>query len=264
MANIQDLFENQNRIEETLALRMADFEKTFKAASSSESKPNLDQLAQDYRCFKESVLSILQTFRSQIQALTLHTDELETYNRRNALLFTGIEEMDGEDCKSLITNVIQSTMNLTDIQASNIYFCHRLGAKKLSGSRPILVRFHDITIRNTIWAEKRRLKSSSTVLSEFLTKPRQAIFGAARKHFGINRCWSRDGAIFIKLPNEERKRIATRDDLDQLTTKFPSSLKSSSDQDKDGAKARPAAAASAAATRPPVTRRNISRAKTAK
>ncbi|KOB57407.1 Uncharacterized protein OBRU01_25734, partial [Operophtera brumata] len=77
-------------------------------------------------------------------------------------------------------------------------------------------------IRNYIWLEKKRLKSSPTVISEFLTKTRQAIFSTARRsHFGIRSCWTRDGAVFVKLPNDDRKRIASMEELDLLMNKFP-------------------------------------------
>lgn len=62
MANVQELFENQKRIEECLASRMEEFEKSFRTASSSESKPQLDKLAEDFRTFKDTVWSDSDSF----------------------------------------------------------------------------------------------------------------------------------------------------------------------------------------------------------
>lgn len=237
---MQNILDNQNRIEESLTARMAEFEKIFKASSSSDSKLSLDKLTQDYKIFKDNVWSILQLLRSQVQSVASQTDDLETYNRRNALLFSGIEEKDSENCKDLVINIIQTTMGLTGVQASCMYSCHRLGTKSPSRTRPILARFTDATIRNMIWMEKRRLKSSPTVIGEFLTKPRQSVFGIARRHFGINRCWTRDGAVFIKLPNNERRRITTAEELEHLTSKFPSTHIKTSTVSGDRAKTGPA------------------------
>lgn len=259
MSNVQNLLDNQSRIEESLALRMADFEKAFKAASSSNSELTIDKLAEDYKNFKDSVMSILQLLRSQIQAVALQTDELETYNRRNALMFKGIEESDNEDCKKLITEVIKSTMNFTDIEASSIYSCYRLGSKANSICRPILVRFADVTIRNTIWKEKRRLKSTSKVLSEYLTRSRQIIFSSARSHFGIHSCWTRDGAVFIKLPNNDFKRIVTMESLELLMSSHPSETKKPIKTAKVRLRTeRTASPPTAAAHQPPQTRKATS------
>lgn len=224
MAKVEDLFEAQRSIEASLSSRMDIYEKSLKLAASSDNKPGLEELSKDFKNFRDMAWSVLQAMRSQIRALSLQVDDIDTYNRRNALLFSGIPESDSEDCIVAVISVINSTMNISDIKSDAIQLCHRLGAKKTTGCRPILVRFTNLRLRNYIWVEKKRLKSSPTVISEFLTKTRQAVFSTARSHFGIRSCWTRDGAVFVKLPNDDRKRIASMEELDLLIKKFPAAL----------------------------------------
>lgn len=255
MANVQEVLDTQKSIEETLSSRMAEFEKQFKIASVEDNKHSLDNLAQEFKSYKEMVWSIFQMLRSLIQSLKLQVDDLDSYNRRNALLFSGIEEKNNEDCKALLLEIIRSTMNFSDMQASSILSCHRLGTKNSSHSRPILVRFVNVSTRNEVWNEKKRLKSSPAVLSEFLTKPRQAIFSTARKHFGITRCWTRDGKILVLLPNNDRRHVSTMDELALLMAEFPPKSvpkKTSDHRPRSGSGSGPAPAA---ASVPPQTRR---------
>lgn len=257
MVNVQEVLDNQRRIEESLAARMCEIERSITAASGSESKPSIDKLTQEYRAFRDIVLSTLQLLRAQVQSLTGHIDELDTYNRRNALLFSGVKEKDGEDCAAVILNIINSSMNFPNINSSSMYVSHRLGVRNNTRTRPILVRFEDIKTRNLIWQEKKRLKSTPTVLSEFLTKSRQEVFANARKHFGINRCWTRDGAIMVKLPTNDRKRIITAGELDQLMVKFPSTSHTVGTE-KEATTQRPktgTSSATATIPEPPMTRK---------
>ncbi|KOB64057.1 Uncharacterized protein OBRU01_22687 [Operophtera brumata] len=155
------------------------------------------------------------------RALTRHVDELDSYNRKDALLFSGIPESDNEDCTAAVLSVTNSVMKINDLTQNSIRLCHRLGSRKPTGCRPILVRFHDIRMRNTVWNEKKSLRTSTTVIHEFLTRSRQTIFAVARRHFGIKNCWTRDGVIFVKIPNNDRRRIGTMEELDQLKENHP-------------------------------------------
>ncbi|KOB78598.1 Uncharacterized protein OBRU01_02090 [Operophtera brumata] len=218
MANVQDVIENQRNIEATLASRMTAFEQELRSAAN---KTPLQDLSQDYKNFRDLVWSVLKALRTQIQALTRHVDELDSYNRKDALLFSGIPESDNEDCTAAVLSVTNSVMKINDLTQNSIRLCHRLGSRKPTGCRPILVRFHDIRMRNTVWNEKKSLRTSTTVIHEFLTRSRQTIFAVARRHFGIKNCWTRDGVIFVKIPNNDRRRIGTMEELDQLKENHP-------------------------------------------
>lgn len=227
MAKIEDILEIQRNIVDSLDKRMTDFELQLKSSLSTDSsKPNLEKLHSDYKEFKSSVWNILGLLKSLILNLASQIDDVDNQSRRNALLFGGIEESDGENLTSKILSTIQVLMGFSDIQPSSIQHCHRLGVRSNNRIRPILVRFTNLDVRNSIWRNKKKLKSSPVVLSEFLTKTRQTIFLRARKHFGIKNCWTLHGAIYIKLDNNEKLRILSSEQLDDLIIKHPTAVSS--------------------------------------
>lgn len=131
---------------------MRDFELQLRSSSSTDSsKPNLEKLHNFYKVFKSSVWNILGLLKSLILNLTLQIDEVDNQSRRNALLFGGIEEFNGENLTSKIRSTIQVLKGFSDIQPSAIQHCHRLGVKSDNRFRPILVRFTNLDVRNSTW-----------------------------------------------------------------------------------------------------------------
>lgn len=223
--NIKEVLDSQKRIEEVLLSKMSEFEHQLQAQTTG-GKPDLEKLTKEFYEFKNLVSTMFCSMNSQIQSLTSQVDSLDNFQRRDALLFSGISETENEDCIASVLNIINGNMNLPDVHPRSIYTCHRLGGKSTDRSRPILVRFTNIYTRNSVWSVKKTLKTTSVVISEFLTRTRQAIFTQARKHFGITRCWSQGGNIFIKLPDNERKRVASAQDLERLIANHPMSVSS--------------------------------------
>ncbi|CAG4930217.1 unnamed protein product [Colias eurytheme] len=91
-----------------------------------------------------------------------------------------------------------------------------MGRSNSDRPRPIVVKFKDISLKRKIWSAKKDLKGSGITLSEFLTKSRHDLFMAARKRFGVERCWTRDGNIFLIGPDGNRHQINAPADLDDI------------------------------------------------
>ncbi|XP_047538577.1 pickpocket protein 28-like [Vanessa atalanta] len=87
-----------------------------------------------------------------------------------------------------------------------------------SKPRPIVVKFTETAIRDKVWFAKTKLKGTGVTESEFLTKSRHNVFLEARKRFGINKCWTRDGLIHIIAPDGSRHRAECLSDLDSIST----------------------------------------------
>ena len=94
----------------------------------------------------------LDTLRKRITSLELQLQteienniKLEQYTRRENLRFNNIEEIEGEDCKSVIHDIIKNDLG---IDAKNIKFhaVHRVGKNVEDRHRPIIARF--ISARN--------------------------------------------------------------------------------------------------------------------
>lgn len=221
MTTAKDILEKQMSIESMITSRLNDFEKKLNASTSSEQKPELVDLARDFASFKEMVVGVLRLLQDQVTSLAGRVEEMDCLSRRNALLFSGVEENDGEDPEALITHIVSGKMGLADFDRSQIQHCVRIGVKNPKRSRPILVKLAGISVKASIWGRKTQLKSSGIVVGEFLTKSRQEFYARARRHFGVNACWTMNGAVFIKLADGNKVRIVSAVQLDELCRKHP-------------------------------------------
>ncbi|CAG9790355.1 unnamed protein product [Diatraea saccharalis] len=197
--------------------------------SQLQDNQNLVQMDQLFSCRKRTDFSSFKTFvwkslgiiKSQIELLALGVDHLDTHSRRKVLLFHGIREDKDEVVISKIGAVLNNQMQMVELSSDTIETCHRLGAKKKDVSQPILVRFTTMKHRMAVWNRKTQLKGSNVTLSEFLTKARQDIFVAARKHFGRKKCWSTEGTIIVLLSDGTKRKIFSNSELQQLILKYP-------------------------------------------
>lgn len=239
-----------------IASRLDDFESRMKAISTSEKKTDVDVLASDFAAFKDMVLCVLRLLQDQVASLANQVDEMDCQSRRNALIFSGVQEQDGEDPAATVSGIV-TKMGVVGFDKSAIQHCVRIGAKNPKRPRPILVRLASISIKASVWAHKKQLKSSGTVVSEFLTKSRQDIYARARRHFGMSASWTWNGAVFLKLADGTNVKVATAAQLDELCRKHPAATPTTSAAARTPidkpvtkpSKLTPAAAAAAPATR---------------
>ena len=203
--------------------RMDKYESELQKVTSAPSfvHPDVASLSREFSDFELFVWKSLSMMKSQMELLSHGLDQHETASRRKVLLFHGVAEDNGEKIKEVFMKILSDRMKIVDVSQSDIQVCHRLGISK-GKSRPILVRFVHYNHRLLVWDAKTTLKNTGITISEFLTKPRHQLFIAARKHFGINRCWSSEGKIVISLPDKSRRKIERINDLQSLITQYPS------------------------------------------
>lgn len=234
------LTKNMEDVVTMIESRMNNFDKALASTQSSLQSPSssasgsLSALASEFSTFKELVWKTLAMLRQQLQLLTKGFDEHEMHARRKVLLLHGLPEASDEQVEKSTCDVFHKHLKLLNIDSSSIDVCHRIGVKK-DKPRPILVRFTTMKHKNLVWTSKTNLKGSGFTITEFLTKPRQELFVAARKHFGMKYCWTADGAVVIALPDKSRKKIANASELQALVEKFP---QESSAQDQKPARSR--------------------------
>lgn len=219
MSQLAEILTIQKNLEENFTRKMGELETQIQSAGPA--KETVNKVAEEFRTFRELVFSILGLLRTQIGECMKQIDSLETRQRRKTLLFQGCTEVDGEDCTSVILNVLNNKLALKNVSSSSIKECHRLGARSQEHNRPILVRFTNENIKSNVWRAKSNLKGCSISLKEFLTKPRQSIFIKARAHFGMRSCWTQDGIIVIKTTNGTRHKVTAMEELSPLLLKFP-------------------------------------------
>lgn len=192
--------------------RMAQFE----AELNKKSTNNTGTLADEFAVFKSFVLQSLKSFSQHIETLAREVDNMEMRSRRNMLLFHGIEEHKDEDPSKVVAETIKQRLKL-NFTSADIKRCHRMG-RQSSGDkpRPVVVKLKTSELRNSVWSSKAKLKGTGITVSEFLTRSRHNTFMAARERFGITKCWTRDGYVYVLSSDGSRHRISTLAELDKV------------------------------------------------
>ncbi|KOB61983.1 Uncharacterized protein OBRU01_25155 [Operophtera brumata] len=150
---------------------------------STASSASLEQLAAEVKQYKVGMKLAIDLIRTQMTQVTALVDDVESRGRRKFLLFRGIEEKEGESLKEVIT---KNTLKIGDFSPESIRFCYRLGKDSAQGgSRPILVRFHSLDIRSSIWRSKKDFKGTGVSVAEYLTATRRSFFNEGRRNYGV-------------------------------------------------------------------------------
>lgn len=194
--------------------RMDSYQGELQAASSS---PTVAVLSADFTAFRTFIMTALRCLQDQVGLVMQQQDAMEMRGRRKILLLHGVPETRDEDTTSVVVKLVTSQMKIPDFSSKDISRSHRMGrASAPDKPRPILFKIRDLDAKNRIWSGKTGLKGSNITLSEFLTKPRHDTFMAARQKFGIQRCWTRDGFVFVLGTDGVRHRISNLKELDKI------------------------------------------------
>ncbi|CAH1641385.1 unnamed protein product [Spodoptera littoralis] len=200
--------------------RMADFERQQRdnAGAANEATP---VLSAEFVAFRSFIMQFLCVFQQQVSFMVQAMDDMQMRSRRKILLLHGVSESDAkeEDTKQVVVRVIKDRLKL-DIKPTDIKRCHRMG-RTSQKARPILLKLHDVALRDNIWRDKTRCKGSGVTISEFLTKTRHSVFMEARAKFGVSQCWTREGIIFVLDSKGVRHRLTSRNELDNIVLQQP-------------------------------------------
>ncbi|CAG9789229.1 unnamed protein product [Diatraea saccharalis] len=220
MANVAAVMETQKCLESMLLKKMNEMESQLKSVSPKQDMDRISQIEGEFRSFKDLVYTTFSLLRQQISEILRSLDETEMRHRQKSLLLSGVAERSDEDLFATTISLFQRHLGLSDIN-DIIKRCYRLSRYSEGHVRPIVVQFSNQTCRSTVWKNKTKLKGSSMVLHEFLTKNRQVIFKSARDHFGMTKVWTLNGSIYILTPDGNRVRLTSSDELDKIKKQFP-------------------------------------------
>lgn len=203
-------------------LRMQEFnDKLLKASTTTTASPKLETLAAEFESFRSFILAAVSSLQQQTKVLSRAIDNLETRSRRNMLLFHGVTpNNDKVTPATAAVEVMSKHMKLSNISTDIIKRAHWLG-RDAAKPRVLVVKFKETAMREAAWTAKTRLKGSGVTLSEFLTKQRHEAFLAARERFGIQKCWTRNGLIFVLTPDGKLNKAECIEDIrgiDDLAT----------------------------------------------
>ncbi|CAG4958066.1 unnamed protein product [Colias eurytheme] len=218
--------------------RMAEFQHDLQTLHNVNSQPAssspTSKLAAEFNTFQSFVLSSLKALHDQITLLSNQYNHLEMRSRRKILLIHGIPEASKEIPLNLVTSIVNQHLKVPGFKEDAISRCHRLGVSKKDKPRPIVVKFKDMTMRNSIWFSKTELKGSGYTISEFLIKERHNIFVAARLRFGVTNCWTKDGCIIVKADDGSKHKVTLMSDLENISKSSPSAAAAAPTLPKDG------------------------------
>ena len=101
-----------------------------------------------------------------------------------------------EIVKRIVNGQLEANLKTDDIART-----HRI--RKPDGKpRPVIVRFLSYRQRAKVFALKKKLKGSRTVITENLTKQRYSLLQRCNDEFDKKNVWSYDGRINVKVDNE--------------------------------------------------------------
>lgn len=219
--SVESVMESQAQLQAFCQERMDTFLAELQKTSGTTSAASL---AADFLRFRDLIMAALKALQDQISLLARQVDEQEMRTRQKILLFHGIPEEREEDAASCIVNTVTKHMKTLQFSGSDISRCHRMGRLSTSERpRPILVKIRDLSLRKSMWYAKSTLKGTGITVSEFLTKSRHQVFMAARQRFGVAKCWTRDGYVFVIGNNGIHNRVSSVSDLDKIDTAPPKS-----------------------------------------
>lgn len=183
--------------------------------SASPSRATASSVATEFTSFRTFIIGALQILQNQLQVVSREVDNLEMRSRRKFLLLHGVSEERNEDISEVIVQTVVQTLKVKGFTKDAISRSHRMG-RAADRPRPILFKLHDAELKSTVWHAKTGLKGTGITMSEFLTKSRHDTFMAARQRFGLSKCWTKDGSVFILAPDGTRHRICSQQELDNI------------------------------------------------
>ena len=144
-------------------------------------------------------------------------NDLQQYSRRWNLRVYRLPEAVGETAEDCARKVCQVFSDGVGVKTSpeDIEVAHRTGKRSTEKPRPILVRFFDRKKRDTILANRRKLKNKGTVIDEDLTYANYQLSTKAYKHSATMAVWSHNGKILAKLKNSLVIKLNIHMDLDE-------------------------------------------------
>ena len=219
-------------------------------AQSNDNKSAIEQLQQEFADLKRDHQMEIDTLKQshmkqQLETETLkidyrdvkseyttiktQTNNMETYSRRDNLIFHGIVEPTNESkvsCAKSVRKFMVDKLQLSENAAAGVEFvrCHRINeSKRASTCKPIIVRFKNYNERELIWSKKSLLTDRNCNVSENF--PREIayrrrklfpMFSKARKTPGINKKSTSLKAVILIINGKKY----TVDTLDQLKDNF--------------------------------------------
>lgn len=192
-------------------------------SKSTVSAPTLETLNSEFGSFRDKIASMISTLLTSTTKLEQRVEELEAKGRRKTLLIHGVKEdpVHADPLKEVF-GIINGQLGCSSITSADLEACYRLGPPNTQRTkpRPIIIKFTRRTDRNDVWARKKCLKGTRTLITESLIPARQQIFTEARALFSPANCWTRDGKIIVLYPDGCRETLTVPGHFDTARSRL--------------------------------------------
>ena len=217
MAEITNIKETQKRYAEQFLLSKTN------SAAAGDSFSDVAQQSQQLQSMDDSIKKLelmVEEMAIAVKESNKKIDDLEQYGRRNCLILHGVQDFPNSttygEFELYVLHKLNSRLNLEyKISSEDIDTCHVLPSRT-SKSKPIIIKFVRRSIKELVYANKRRLKANNDNeklgLTESLTRRRLNILFESKKAFGFSNVWTQNGNIFC-FYNEKRQVI---DDFNKI------------------------------------------------
>ena len=113
--------------------------------------------------------------QNEAAAVKSQTNSIETYSRRDNVIFYGIKEPQNETpalCEKAVKKFFVDHLGFSDVEAGNVVFvrCHRINNFKHKSNNPIIVRFKDYKDREHVWSKKTAISDKTLNMGEDFPK----------------------------------------------------------------------------------------------
>jgi hypothetical protein len=169
----------------------------------------------------EILKSKLHKQEQKVISVSSQQNDLEQYDRRWNVRVYGVKEKGDEtaqDCARAVCGIFNDQIGVS-VSDDELEAVHRTGPKPPKGVRPIIVRFRSRKQRDSVLADRKKLKGTKVSIDEDLTSANYKLCRAAYKHTKTLSTWSSNGKVLAKLKNGKTLRIPYGADLDALFDK---------------------------------------------
>ncbi|KAG5876267.1 hypothetical protein JTB14_013004 [Gonioctena quinquepunctata] len=168
----------------------------------------LSTLSEKYEFRIEKLENENALLKSEVEELKMINSKVENdYNKseyelkKKSLILFGLPEVNKEECSELIIDMAVNKIGI-NINKNNIDSCYQIGKQVGGKTRPIIVKFVQLNIKQDIYKNK-KLKGTGIVIREELTKKKMEIIKLLENKIGNNaNVWTNSGNVFAKIKDK--------------------------------------------------------------
>lgn len=197
----------------------------FQSDTIEEQKKSLDTKSKQIDKLEKELKSVY----ARVDSLSVETNDLEQYSRRNSLRLYNLPVPDDISTEQQLTDLVLRFINCNILKLSNssdptaltsldIERCHYAGR----GKRQLLIKFSRYHTKRRVFMNKANLKQNADkiFLSEDLTKYNHSLVMELREKYlqrAVCSYWTGDGTIFVKKgKDDEAVRIRNGNNISEL------------------------------------------------